>query len=200
MAMIPVFDVGRVLVDWQPDRLLQELLGGPEALAAFHAEVDFIAWHGAQDAGRSVADAVAAAHRDHPAYAETLAQIYARWNDTIPGPVEGTPRLLEALADRGPVFAITNFPAHQWPKALVRFPFLTRFTDVVVSGEVGLIKPDPAIYRLLLERNGLEAADCVFIDDNPPNVAAARQVGMDAILFTDAPALAKALSERGIVA
>ncbi|MEM9782443.1 MAG: HAD-IA family hydrolase [Pseudomonadota bacterium] len=199
MTVIPVFDVGRVLIDWQPDLLLEDLLGGPEALKAFHAEVDFMAWHGEQDRGRTVEQAMVAARRDFPAHAEAMGQLYERWNDTIPGPIDGTHVILERLVERGPVYAITNFPAHQWPKSVDRFPFLTLFTDVVVSGEVALMKPDPAIYRLLLERNGLTAGDCLFIDDSPRNVAAAEGVGMDAVLFTDAPALSAALAERGIV-
>ncbi|MEL6266552.1 MAG: HAD family phosphatase [Pseudomonadota bacterium] len=198
--MTVVFDVGKVLIDWQPDLVLESLMGGPAALAAFHAEVDFMAWHTEQDRGRTVADAVAVARRDFPKHADALAQVYDRWLDTIPGPVPGTHEILERLAARGPVYAITNFPAHQWPKSVTAYPFLGLFTDVVVSGEVGLVKPDLAIFHLLFERNGLAAADCVFVDDSPRNIAAAQAVGMDAIHFTDAPALARALAERGIEA
>ncbi|MEO0820693.1 MAG: HAD-IA family hydrolase [Pseudomonadota bacterium] len=195
-----VFDVGRVLLRWEPDLLLGPLTGGAEGLAAFHAEVDFYAWHFQQDNGRGAAEAVAAASAAHPAYAPVFEAFYERWLETIPGTVPGSVAVLERLRAREvPLYAITNFPGAEWRKTVPVYPFLDRFRDVVVSGDVGLTKPDAAIYRLLLERNGLAAGDCVFIDDSPPNVAAAKGVGMDAIHFTDAAALEAALTERGLL-
>lgn len=193
-----VFDVGRVLVDWQPDTVIAELLGGAEALQRFHATVDFMAWHGEQDRGRSPGEAVADMAARHPEYAAMAEALYARWLDTIPGPIPGMPALMEAAAARAPIYAITNFPAEQWPRTVESYPFLTRFQDVVVSGRERLVKPDPAIFDLLIARNGLAAGDCLFIDDSPRNVVAARGVGMDAVLFTDTATLQADFAARGI--
>lgn len=99
-----------------------------------------------------------------------------------------------------PLYAVTNFSASKYAETRPRFPFLGRFRDVVVSGHEGMVKPDPAIYRLCLDRNGLAAGDCVFIDDNPANVAGARAVGIDAIHFTGPEALARELARRGLPA
>jgi len=101
-------------------------------------------------------------------------------------------------AARTPLYAITNFSAEKWAEVRERFAFLAEsFRDVVVSAHEGLIKPDPAIYRLCLERNGLAAGDCIFIDDSPHNIAAANEVGIDGIVFTDPETLRNDLSKRG---
>ncbi|MEM6422529.1 MAG: HAD-IA family hydrolase, partial [Pseudomonadota bacterium] len=168
-----VFDVGRVLVHWEPEPVLADILGGEEALAAFQAEVDFMEWHKEQDRGRSPEAAVAAARKQYPAYAEALGALYDRWVETIPGPIEGSVEILERLrAADVPLYAITNFPAEQWVKTVPVFPFLGQFRDVVVSGKERMMKPDPAIYHVLLDRNGLVAEDCLFIDDSVANVDA----------------------------
>lgn len=118
----------------------------------------------------------------------------------VPGEVPGSVALLEALRTAGvPLFAITNFSAEKFALTQARFPFLRGFRDVVVSGAERLLKPDPAIYRLLLERNGLAAARCLFIDDSAKNVAGAQAVGMHAHHFRDAAGLADALRAHGLL-
>lgn len=196
-----VFDVGQVLLRWEPWPVLDALLGEDAARADFRATVDFDAFHREHDRGRSIAEQAAVASELYPDHAGVLAALYDRWLDTIPGAIEGTVAILERLDDAGvPVFAITNFPAEQWEKTVPAYPFLTRFRDAVVSGREGMVKPDPAIFRVLLDRNGLAAADCLFIDDNPDNVAAARDLGMGAHLFERPDALAEWLAERGVPA
>ncbi|MEO1773721.1 MAG: HAD family phosphatase [Pseudomonadota bacterium] len=196
-----VFDVGRVLLHWEPEPVLADLLGTEDRIAAFRAEVDFLAWHQEQDRGRTPAEAVAVARELYPAYADLLGTLYDRWLETIPGPIWGTVEVLQRLHEAEiPLFAITNFPAEQWVKTVPAYPFLGVFRDVVVSGEEKLLKPDPAIYRVLLERNGLDPAGCIFIDDSPKNVDGATAIGMQAIHFTDPPALVTALRERGLPA
>jgi 2-haloacid dehalogenase len=117
----------------------------------------------------------------------------------VPGEVPGSVAILERLREAGvPLYAITNFSSEKFAEAQARFPFLTRFIDVVVSAEEGLLKPDPAIYRRLLDRNGLAASDCLFIDDSEKNVIGARAVGMRAHHFRDAAGLAAALRAEGL--
>ncbi|WP_290750447.1 HAD family phosphatase [Amaricoccus sp.] len=195
-----VFDVGNVLLRWEPRALLRRLLPDEAAVDAFLADTDFPAWNLAQDAGRSWAEGVAAIAAGQPRHAATAAAFDARWIESITGEVPGSVALLEALDAAGrPLYAITNYSAEKWAETLPRHAFLGRFRDVVVSGRERMTKPDPAIFRLFLERNGLAAADCVFIDDSAANVAGARAVGMDAIHFVDAPALAEALRTRGLL-
>lgn len=195
-----VFDIGNVLLRWEPRRLLGRLLPDAAAVDAFLAEVDFDAWNLAQDAGRSWAEGVAAIAADQPRHAATARAFDARWAEAVPGEVPGSVAILDALAAAGrPLYAITNFSAEKWAETLPRYPFLGRFRDVVVSAHERLVKPDAAIFRLFLDRNGLAAGDCVFIDDSVANVAGAQAVGMDAIRFTDAPALAAALAARGLL-
>ncbi len=193
-----VFDVGRVLVRWEPDPVLSALLG--DDLAAFRAEVDFLAWHQNQDAGRSEAEALADARARHPRWAEALAGFYPRWAEALPDLIHGTVAIKDALEARGvPLYAITNFPAERWPETVARFPTLGRFRDVVVSGAVRRVKPGREIFELFLERNGLRAEACLFIDDSAPNVAAAAALGMATHHFAEPDALRRDLEARGLL-
>ena len=196
-----IFDVGRVLIEWDVHALFAPLLGDAAAVEAFLAETEFGAWNLSLDRGRPLAEGVAEMAARFPHRAGLFEAFAERWIETVPGPIEGSVALLEALRAKGvPLYAITNFSAETWPRAVGRFPFLgTAFRDVVVSGEVGLLKPDPAIYELCLARNGLEAAACLFIDDSPANVAGARTVGIPAIPFTGPHALRAALAHAGLL-
>lgn len=137
--------------------------------------------------GRAAADTTAELTVLYPDHAELIAAYVPRWLETIPGPMPGMIELVEALdAARVPLFAITNFSAEFWPRFRATAPVFDRFRDILVSGEVGLVKPDPAIYALAIERFGVVAADCVFIDDRAENVAGAVAAGMTGIVFTDA--------------
>ncbi|MEO1274987.1 MAG: HAD family phosphatase [Pseudomonadota bacterium] len=199
MPKTVVFDVGQVLLRWDPMPVLEDILGGPAALAAFHEKVDFPAFHGERDRGRTAAEAVADMERLAPEFAAAIGTLYARWIDTIPFAIEESVAVFKKLEAAGlPVYGITNFPDEEWQRTIPAYPFLGRFTDVVVSGAEKMVKPDPAIYELLLERNGLAAESCVFIDDTQKNIDGARAVGMDAIHFTDPCVLAPALRERGL--
>jgi 2-haloacid dehalogenase len=195
---IPVFDIGQVLLRWDPDNSFTRLAGDRTSGRAIMDEIDFYGWHAHQDAGRSVADAVSAHAARFPHHREIIAGYYDNWLDSVPGEVPGTRALFETLADRGPIFGISNFSRELFDRTVPVYPFLGRFTDLLLSADVGMNKPDPRIYRILIERNGLDAANLVFIDDNPANVAAAQAEGMDGIVFTDAPSLSAALRARGL--
>jgi HAD superfamily hydrolase (TIGR01509 family) len=126
----------------------------------------------------------------HPEYAEAIRAFDARWPEMVPGAIAGSVALLDEVRRKGiPDYAITNFSREKFPLAAERFAFLRGFRMVVVSGEEGLVKPDRAIFELFLSRAGLDAADCVFIDDSAANVAGARDAGMHALQFRDPSAL-----------
>lgn len=198
MTPIPVFDIGQVLIRWDPRRGLSRHFPTPLEVEAFMAEIDFPAWHAEQDAGRPVATAVAELTARFPQHRAAITGFYADWLDSIPGEVEGTRAIFEGLARRGPVYGISNFSRELFDRTVPAYPFLAHFAGLVLSGDVGINKPDPRIYRILCDRHGLEAGACLFIDDSESNVMAARAVGMDAVRFTDAASLSAALRERGL--
>jgi 2-haloacid dehalogenase len=195
-----VFDIGNVLIQWDPRHLYRRLIPDEAAMERFLAEVCTDAWNLEQDRGRTWAEAVAERTALFPQH-EALIRAYSeRWHDMVPGEVPGTVALLEALRARGvPLYAITNFSVEKFAEAQARFPALRGFRDVVVSGTERLLKPDPAIYRLLLARNGLEAARCLFIDDSEKNVRGAEAVGMRAHHCRDAPRLEAELRTLGLL-
>lgn len=195
-----IYDVGNVLIRWDPRNLYRDLLSSDNEIEAFLQEVDLPGFNLALDAGLDWDEGVAALCGRHPHRAELIRAFQDRWHDTVPGTVEGSPEILASLGAAGvPLYAITNFSVPRWRETCARFPFLANsFRDVVVSGEERIVKPDPAIFRRCLDRNGLVAERCIFIDDSPANVAGAAALGIDAILFTDAPALASALAKRGL--
>jgi len=199
MNRVVIFDVGNVLIGWDVHRLYRRYLPDDAAIAAFLEEVDFFAWNLEQDRGRPFAEGVADLIARHPHRAALIRAYDTDWMHSITGPVAGTVALRRRLIEAGvPLYGLTNFSAEKWAPTRERFEFLrTGFEDVVVSGVEGLVKPDPAIYRLLMARNGLDPEDCVFIDDSPVNVDGARAVGMQAIRFTDPGALERALREYG---
>jgi 2-haloacid dehalogenase len=196
-----IFDIGNVLLRWDPRLLYRTLLPDDAAIDAFFAEIGFDAWNTGFDRGTAWDHGVAAHSALHPARAELIAAFHHRWHETLPGPVDGAPELMAELAAAGiPLYAITNFSSAKFAETRERFPFLaTAFRDVVVSGDEGLLKPDPEIYRRCLARNGLAAAGSIFVDDSPKNVEGARAVGIDAIQFTTIPALRHTLTLRGLL-
>ncbi|WP_374637965.1 HAD-IA family hydrolase, partial [Paracoccus sp. (in: a-proteobacteria)] len=162
---------------------------------------DFNSWNRFQDGGRSFQDGLAVARAGHGDEIRHLEGYLDAFPLTIDTPVPGTWEIAEALLARGvPLYAITNWSADTWPHALARYPRLEEiFSDIVVSGQVKQLKPAAPIYRLLMDRNGLAAGDCIFIDDSMANVEGARAVGMDAIHFTGAEALSRELAARGLL-
>ena len=202
MPKAVVFDIGRVLYDWDPRFLYQRLIPQGESLDVFLRDVVTHDWHFQHDAGRDFADTSAELIARYPEHAALIAAWQPRFAETIPGAIPGMHELVERLDEAGvPLFAITNF-SHEFfpPFRAAEAALFDRFRDIVVSGAEKLVKPDAAIYHLALERFGLRANEAVFIDDNAANVAGAAAVGMTAILFTDAPALIVELHALGLPA
>ena len=183
-----IFDVGRVLYDWDPRILYERLIDDDRALDAFLRDVVTVDWHFQHDAGRDFADTSAELAALHPQHATLIAAWGPRFNDSIGERIAGMQEIVEELDAAGiPLFAITNFSHEFWPPFRAREAKLfDRFRDIVVSGEEKMVKPNAAIYRLALDRFGLAAEDAVFVDDNAANVAAAQALGIESVLFTTA--------------
>jgi 2-haloacid dehalogenase len=194
-----VLDLGNVLIRWDPRAALVAGVGAAEA-DAFLAGFDFNAWNHEQDDGRSWDDAFTWLDQHAPQWAEHGRAYRAHFPASLVGEVEGTGAVVEALHAAGvPLFALTNFAGDTFGHALDRFPVLRHFDDVVVSGEVGVAKPEREIFDLTARRIGHDPASIYFTDDSPTNVAAALDAGWDAELFTGADALAAALRKRDLL-
>lgn len=182
-----VFDVGAVLLEWNPRHLYRRLFDGDEAKVEwFLSTVCPPAWNVEQDRGRTVSEAEAEAIARHPDWADAIGAFYSRFQEMIPHAIEGTVATLETLKRAGyPVYGLTNFSAETFPPTRERFGFFALFDGIVVSGEEKLIKPDPEIYRRLIERHGLVPARTAFVDDSHRNVEAARELGLHAHRFED---------------
>mgnify|MGYP001792601605 CR=1 FL=1 len=189
-----IFDIGNVLLDWDARRVYRPLGMSDDEIAAFFERVNFSDWNLEQDRGRTFADGVEALATEFPQARDLIARYDTHWIESVSGPIQGTVDVLNALiAAEVPVHAITNFSAEKYPGEAERWPFLNQFGVTIVSGEEMVIKPNPAIYQILLERAGLVAERTVFIDDSPKNVEGARAVGMHAIHFTTPADLREAL-------
>jgi 2-haloacid dehalogenase len=196
-----IFDIGNVLYGWDPEPFYRRRLPDDRARAAFFDETGFHAWHEELDGGRCVREATADLSTRFPEYAELIAAWGANFGETISGPVPGVHRIVDDLIEADvPLFAITNFSADFWPPFHAQeVEFFSRFRDIVVSGAVKLLKPDPAIYHLALNRFALNPSEALFVDDRAVNVEGARAVGMHAHLFTDAADLRRRLEAEGLL-
>jgi len=182
-----VFDVGAVLIDWDPRHLYRRLFDDEAAMERFLAEVCTPEWNSRLDAGRPFAEAVEELAERHPDQADLIRAYRERWVEMLGGEIEGTVSIVRELRAAGvPVYALSNWSAETYPLTQPLYPFLDELDGIFISGEAGVGKPDPTIFRLFLERFGLEPGRIVFIDDSPNNVATARTLGIEAIRFEDA--------------
>ena len=196
-----VFDVGNVLYGWDPDSFLIRQIADDEARMRFIEDVGLWEWHDTLDGGRDFREAADELSEKFPAYADLISAWGDRFGETISDPVPGVHAIVDELDSKSvPLFAITNFSADFWkPFYEKEQAFFRRFRNIVVSGEVKLLKPDPAIYFLALERFGLKPAEALFIDDREINVEGACAVGMQAHLFADAEDLRARLAAEGLL-
>jgi 2-haloacid dehalogenase len=194
-----VFDLGGVLIDWDPRYLYRRLLPEDD-VDDFLDEIGFVEWNRAQDAGGRWDDAVEALAARHPHRRDLIAAYPSRYPETMAGPVPGSVELLTRLQRRGlRLLALTNWSAETFHHARDTFEFLTLFEDIVVSGEERVAKPDPRLFAIVVERFRLVPAETVFIDDSPSNVAAAAELGFVALRFRDADTLAADLRRLGLL-
>jgi 2-haloacid dehalogenase len=195
-----VFDLGGVLIDWDPRYLFRTLFDGDDAaMERFLADVCNPAWNGRQDAGRPFAEAVESLALEHPEQRELIEAYWRRWPETLGDAIEPTVAILAELRQAGvPTYALSNWSAETFPLARPRYPFLEWFEGIVISGDVRVAKPDERIFRHLLERYDLAPGATVFIDDSAANVRAAAALGLIAIHFEGADALRRDLAGLGL--
>lgn len=195
-----IFDLGGVLIDWNPRYLFRKILQDEKEVEYFLKHICTDEWNAAQDAGRPFHEAVTLLQAQHPQYADLIAAYHRRWDETL-GEANGeTVEILREVKNSGrPVYALTNWSAETFPVARKKFGFLQWFDGIVVSGEEKMKKPDPAIFHLLLERYKIDPGTALYIDDVEANITAARQVGLTAIHFLSARELRKALHQLDLV-
>ena len=200
MRKAVVFDVGRVLFEWQLAALFEKLIDDRDELDWFLAHVVTEEWHFEHDRGRALADMVPERIAQFPAYESHINAYATRFNETVPGPVPGSHAIVERLAGAGvPLFCLTNFGDEFWQLFRPTQPIFDHFDDIIVSGVEKIAKPEPRIYEIVEERSGRVGANLFFTDDNPANIAAAKARGWDAHLFSDAVSLEAQLQEAGLL-
>jgi 2-haloacid dehalogenase len=190
-----VWDIGGVLIDWNPRYLYSKLFAGDEAaMERFLATVCTQSWNEKQDAGRSFAEGCALLKKDYPQHSELIDAWFARYEEMLGGAIEGSVAILSQLrANHVRLYALSNWSAETFPFARKRFEFLKWFHGLLLSGEAGLMKPDPRLFQMLFDRYAIDPTDAIYIDDHLSNVEAARGLGMRAIHFTDADSLRRQL-------
>ena len=188
-------------MDWDPRNLYRAYFPDqPQALEDFLEEVDFYAWNAKQDQGRSFAEGVAELSAKFPHRAELIRAYAKNWKNSITGEIAGTVEILYELKAKGyPLYGLSNWSPETFPLIKDEYPFLNEFDDAVLSGEVGLVKPNPEIYRLLLSKIKFSAQECLFIDDSQVNVQAARELGFCAVHFESPERLRRELREYRVV-
>lgn len=189
-----IFDVGGVLVDWDPRHLYRKVFDDADEMERFLAEVCTWEWHHRHDAGVPFAESIPALTAAFPEHAELIAMWETRYGEMIPGEIPGTAdvvRDLHAGGDR--LLLLSNMPSEVWPALTARFDWFSLFEGWVVSGDEKIVKPDPVIYRILIERFDVDPATSVFVDDRQENVEAATALGFESVLFTDAESLRRSL-------
>ena len=188
-----VFDLGGVLIDWNPRYLFRKLFNGDEErVEQFLAEVCPQSWNVQMDRGYPFKKAIEERCQLFPDQAQYLHAYWERWDETISGAIPGTVEILAELRDAGyPLYVLSNWSAESYARVRAQFPFLDWFDDLVISGQIGLLKPNRDIFDYLLEKVGLPAEECLFIDDRAENTEAAQQFGFQTVLFTSPEELLK---------
>jgi 2-haloacid dehalogenase len=195
-----IFDIGGVLLDWNPRYLYRKLFDDEEAMERFLGEVCTMEWHEANDLGTPFEVTCAQLAAEHPEHAEHIWAWGRRTEEMIGGPIDGTVAILRELKERGmPLYALTNMETTTYPQRRERYDFLRWFNGTVVSSSEGVIKPDLRLFRVLLERYGLQPETTLMIDDNPRNVEAARALGMPTVRFESPEGLRRVLEEAGVL-
>ena len=196
-----IFDLGGVLIDWNPEYVYREVFNGDQQKVDWF--LNYICtheWNVEQDAGRSIKDATELLVNQYPAYEEWIRIFYDRWEDMLGGEIKETVTLLNRLKRNTDhrLYALTNWSAETFPVALQRFDFLQHFEDILVSGEEKTIKPFPKIYEIILDRYQINPPNSVFIDDNVENVKAANNLGINGIRYRNTAQLKEDLSNLGV--
>jgi len=197
-----IFDLGGVLIDWNPEYVFREVIKDEEKRRFFFENICTHDWNVEQDAGRSIAEATELLINEHPDWAPEIRAYYRRWEEMLGGPIPDTVDLLRELRDKGKhrLLALTNWSNETFPVALARYDFLQWFDGIVVSGDEKTRKPFADIYEILLDRYDVQPEASIFIDDSLKNVEGAEIVGINGVHFQNAQALRETLVEWGVFA
>ena len=181
-----IFDFGGVLLDWDPRYLYQHYFPNqPQAMEQFLTDTNFYEWNSQQDKGRSFAEGIAKLSEQFPQHKHLIQAYFDHWEDSITGAINGTVDILQKLKQKSyPLYGLSNWSAETFPRAKHDYPFFDWFDDILLSGEVKLNKPDPAIFNLLLTRINHSAPECLLIDDSQPNTDSAKKLGFTTIHFS----------------
>lgn len=196
-----IFDLGAVLIDWNPHYMYQTIFSDEEEMKNFLATVCTPDWNEEQDAGRPLQEGTDLLIKQFPEHEENIRAFYSRWEEMLGGPFHDTVEIFKELkeSNKYKIYALTNWSAELFPHAERRFDFLNWFDGIVVSGVEKMRKPQPEFYQLLLDRHNVDSSTAVFIDDNYRNVLAAEKLGIKSIHFTSPEELRKALVEMNII-
>ena len=195
-----VFDIGNVLLRWDPRYLYRKVFADEARMERFLDSACALSWIHSIDGCADFADPIARRAREFPEFADELRLFDERWLETLDGPIQENLEVLRALRAKGrPVYALTNYPAQKFEQSRNIYPFLDDFDAIVVSGREGVAKPDPRIFELMFARAGRNPQDLLFVDDSPRNIEAADKLGMPGILYTPQVDLAAELARRGIL-
>lgn len=193
-----VFDFGGVLIDWNPRYLYRKVFDNDAEMEKFLSEICNGEWNEKQDGGRSFSDGIRELIAQNPEQSDKISIFYDRWEEMIGGAVKGTPEILYELKSLGySLYGLTNWSGEMFPRVKENYSFFNELDGIVVSGDEKLLKPDPAIFRVLINRYGIHPEESLFIDDNPVNAEAGRKLGFNVIRFESAEQLRKELKEKG---
>lgn len=195
-----IFDFGNVLLTWDPRNLYTRYFpDDSERMERFLTEVNFSDWNLQQDKGRPFADGIAVLSGQFPNYSHLLQAYFDHWTDSVGGPITGTVEIMKRLKKAGyELYGLSNWSAETFPLMRDKHDFFNLFDDIVLSGEVGHVKPDPEIYQIMLERIGRPAHECLLIDDSLANIQQAQKMGFAVIHFQSAEQLEASLRELNI--
>lgn len=193
-----IFDFGGVLADWNPRYMYRKVFAQETEMEDFLTNICSSQWNAQQDAGRTWAEAITTLQQQYPEWKKEIAYYRSRWNEMLIGEIKVNTALLPQLKVNYNLYGLTNWSAETYPIAEKQFDFFQHFLGIVVSGREKLIKPNQAIYQLLLERYQLQAEECLFIDDSKANILAAQALGIHTIHLTKDTDLAKELRKKGI--
>lgn len=194
-----IFDFGGVLIDWNPRFMYRQYFETTDEMEWFLDNICTHNWNVQQDAGRSLLDGTEWLVKKNPEYEFLIRKFYDQWEDMLNGPISENVSLLEPLKAKYRLFGLTNWSAETFPIAREKYAFLKFFEGIVVSGEEKMIKPDPAIYKLILTRYGLQGDECIFIDDNLDNITTARSLGIGGVHFKEGISLEEALKKLDLL-
>ena len=194
-----VFDFGGVLIDWDPVYLYRDVFASEEEMNWFLENICRYDWNLQQDGGRPLVEATSLLQAQYPEYSDQIAIYYGRWEEMLGGTIDENTRLIKPLKKRFNIYGLTNWSAETIPLAMKRYDFFADLDGIVVSGEEKTVKPDAALYRILIERYSIKPEESLFIDDNAANIETARQLGFRVVHYTGGMNLEEWMREHAIL-